>query len=247
MIATQNGPTQNGHGLRLLPALRPRVPVSLTNPTRTGEAAIPDVRPKVWRRIAERIPLSPKVKRVTDISDDDDAATGAPEAQAPAPPGAYATPLELATVHRLFSEWLLLTEDEHRYDQIDIAMAVIIAKRLPLSPLWAFLIASPSMGKTETIDACHSVDDTYMLSSLTPQTLASGWDREDEWVKENLKGVKGFKNVKEDASLLWKLTDKTVLMKDFTSVLTMHRDKRSEIFGQLREIYDGAYYSCAHW
>src|SRR6266581_8901964 len=30
-------------------------------------------------------------------------------------------------------------------------------------------------------------------------------------------------------------------MKDFTSILTMHRDARGEIFSQLREIYDGQY------
>src|SRR2546422_7390591 len=129
MLTTAVMPTQNGHGLRLLPSLKPRVPVSLTNPIRTGEAAVFDVRTKTAIRDAcaayaaknGDAPLSAKVKRVTDISDDDDAATDT-MGEAPAPPGAYATPLELDMVHRLFGEWLLLTEGEHRYDQIDIAM-----------------------------------------------------------------------------------------------------------------------------
>src|SRR5437870_4417269 len=52
MLTIAEGATQNGHGLRLLPAVRPRVPVSLTNPIRTGEATIFDVRTKTAIREA---------------------------------------------------------------------------------------------------------------------------------------------------------------------------------------------------
>jgi hypothetical protein len=43
------------------------------------------------------------------------------------------------------------------------------------------------------------------------------------------------------SNLLLKLDGKTLTLKDFTTVLTMHRDKRGEILAQLREIYDGHY------
>ena len=47
---------------------------------------------------------------------------------------------------------------------------------------------------------------------------------------------------KKDPSLLPKLKHGTVLtLKDFTTVLSMHRDRRHEILSQLREIYDGSY------
>jgi hypothetical protein len=46
---------------------------------------------------------------------------------------------------------------------------------------------------------------------------------------------------KEQPSLLTRLDGRILTLKDFTTILTMHRDKRSEILAQLREIYDGAY------
>jgi hypothetical protein len=65
-----------------------------------------------------------------------------------------------------------------------------------------------------------------MLSTLTAQTFASG--------------------VKKDrsASLLYRLEDagkRVVVLKDLTTVLTMHRDARDAVFAALREIYDGQF------
>jgi hypothetical protein len=68
------------------------------------------------------------------------------------------------------------------------------------------------------------LSEVYPLSDLTPQTLISG-----------LKG-------QSRASLLLRLEPGTVLtLKDFTTVLTIHREARQMILSQLREIYDGAY------
>jgi hypothetical protein len=54
--------------------------------------------------------------------------------------------------------------------------------------------------------------------------------------------VSGFKG--KNSSLLERLDAKGLsflLLKDFTTVLSLHRDARSEILGALREIYDGEY------
>src|SRR5262249_19626498 len=80
-----------------------------------------------------------------------------------------------------------------------------------------------SGGKTEVIRSLGAVPDVFPLSSLTPQTFASGFER---------KGV--------ETSLLPKITGKTITMKDFGTVLTMYREKKGEILAQLREIYDGS-------
>jgi hypothetical protein len=53
--------------------------------------------------------------------------------------------------------------------------------------------------------------------------------------------VGGFERKGVETSLLPRLTDKTLTMKDFTTVLTMYRETRAEILAQLREIYDGSY------
>jgi hypothetical protein len=132
----------------------------------------------------------------------------------------------LAHVHEAFGRWLAFPEDETRprYDLIDIALAVLVANRMDADPLWLFLVAPPSSGKTEIIRSLSDVPDVFLLSALTPQTFASGFER---------KGV--------ETSLLPKIAGKTVVMKDFTTVLTMHRDARGEILAQLREIYDGQF------
>jgi DNA-binding MarR family transcriptional regulator len=44
-----------------------------------------------------------------------------------------------------------------------------------------------------------------------------------------------------DPSLLPKLNDKTVVMKDFTTILTMRSENQAEVLSQFREIYDGKY------
>jgi hypothetical protein len=132
----------------------------------------------------------------------------------------------IEAVHEAFADWLALPEVEQggTFDTVDLALAVVVANRLDSDPLWLFLVAPPSSGKTETLMSLVEAPDVYPLSNLTPATLVSGYERKSG-----------------DASLLPKLDGKTVVMKDFTTVLTMHRDARQEILGQLREVYDGGY------
>ena len=126
----------------------------------------------------------------------------------------------LQEVHGAFGRWLELVD----FEVVDVALATVQANRMEGDPLWVFLVAPPSGGKTEVIRALDDVPDVFGLSSLTPQTFASGFERP---------GL--------ETSLLPKLDGKTVTMKDFGTVLSMHRDKRGEIFAQLREVYDGSF------
>jgi hypothetical protein len=130
-------------------------------------------------------------------------------------------------VHDAFAEWLALPDPDHGghpFDTVDLALATVVANRLDGDPLWLFLVAPPSSGKTETLMSLVDTEDVYPLNNLTPATFISGYEQKGE-----------------DASLLPKVDGKTIVMKDFTSILTMHRDARAEILSQLREIYDGAY------
>lgn len=105
-----------------------------------------------------------------------------------------------------------------------MALAVVVANRMPADPLWLCIVAPPSSGKTEVLRALGAVPDVYSLSSLTPQTFASGLERH---------GV--------ETSLLPRLSGKTVVLKDFGTVLSLHREARGELLAQLREIYDGSF------
>jgi hypothetical protein len=93
-------------------------------------------------------------------------------------------------------------------------------------PVWLDVIGAPSRGKTEVVSSLGDMPDVHMLSTLTAQTFASG-------VKKS-----------RSASLLYRLEDKgkrIVVLKDLTTVLTMHRDARDAVFAALREIYDGQF------
>lgn len=129
----------------------------------------------------------------------------------------------LAEVEQVFLRWLRLRDLE----PVHVVLAGVAANLLEGDPLWLFLVAPPSSLKTELVRSLNAVPQVYPLSSLTAQTLASGFQT-------------GGKKAK-DVSLLLRLDGKILTLKDFTTVLTMQRDKRGETLSQLREIYDGAF------
>jgi hypothetical protein len=113
-------------------------------------------------------------------------------------------------------------EDDHL---IDVAAAVYVANLLGADPLWFMIIGPPSNTKTEILQCFAGHQQAVFLSTLTPNTLVSGFKTKD-----------GF-----NPSLLPKLKDKLLVLKDFTSVLSMRQESRTEVIGQLREAYDGKY------
>lgn len=123
-------------------------------------------------------------------------------------------------VHTVYGKWLRLRDME----VVHVTFSAVAANMLDGDPLWLFLVAPPSGLKTELIRPLATLDSVYPLSNLTAQTFASGYEGKGR-----------------DVSLLMKLDGKILTLKDFTTVLTMHRDKRGEILAQLREIYDGHY------
>ncbi len=127
--------------------------------------------------------------------------------------------LRWAELQKAFDKWLLIS-DRHL---LHVILASIVANQFDGDPLWLLLVAPPSSAKTEMLRALSSLEHVLLLSNLTPNTFLSG------------------KLGKGDASLLPHLSGKVLAMKDFTTVLTLHRDARAEIFAQLREIYDGSY------
>jgi hypothetical protein len=120
---------------------------------------------------------------------------------------------------------------DHFYQpDIDAARAFyasIAAHDLPGQPVWLMLVAAPGSGKTELLNPLHGQPNTHLIDSLTPNTLISG--RAPEPGKP--KGKDG---------LLERIgTSAVICFPDFSTVLEGNRDKRGEIFAQLRRLYDG--------
>ena len=127
----------------------------------------------------------------------------------------------LSEVKTIANKWLHLEDDTI----IDVIIATHIANKIGGDPIWLLTIAPPSNAKTEILRAFNDHPDTYFLSSLTASTFISG---------------KKAEKSDPNPSLLFKLNDKTLILKDFTTILSMRHEQRQEIISQLREIHDGS-------
>ena len=97
---------------------------------------------------------------------------------------------------------MVMSNDEY----IDVVFGVVLANRLDSKPVWLYLVIPPGGGKTEVLQALDGPGrEIYALSILTPQTLISG---------------QILKRGQHDPSLLPKLDGKTLVLKDFTAMLT---------------------------
>lgn len=136
----------------------------------------------------------------------------------------------MADLRARIAKYLLLVDPV----ALDIVLGVAKAQDLPGDPPWLMLVGPPSGTKTEMVSLLEAHLAAYALSDLSEQTLASGMTirTKDETTGEI---------IETDPSLLARLDKHILLLKDFTTVLSMHKDKKSAILAQLREIYDGKY------
>lgn len=122
-------------------------------------------------------------------------------------------------VYTTYTHWLELTNT----NVLDVLYGTMIANRLPGDPLWLFLVAPSGGTKSELIMSFDDVQNIMPISTLTPHTLISG---------ATFAGG-------GDPSLIPRLDQKILTIKDLTNLLNMNQIQREEIFGQLRDAYDG--------
>jgi len=104
-------------------------------------------------------------------------------------------------------------------------------------PAWLFLIGPPGTAKTTAgIAGASNLAGVIQLSDFTEATFISGFTgKEEPGLLEKL----GTPQM-EGQSITTE-GDAIFLAKDFSTVLTMRREKRATILSQLREIHDGQY------
>ncbi len=122
-------------------------------------------------------------------------------------------------VYAEYKKWLHLPDT----NILDIMFGSILANRLDGDPLWMFIVAPSGGTKTELILSISDSPQVCTTTTLTPSTLVSG--------ASYAGGA--------DPSLIPRLNGKILVIKDFTTVLSMNETKRDEIFGILRDAYDG--------
>ena len=126
----------------------------------------------------------------------------------------------MAKVKEVVGKYLHLDDDRI----IDVIFATHLTNQMCADPVWLIIIDAPSNAKTEILRGLSSHEDFYFLSTLTPATFISG---------------KNTKN--KSASKIFEMDGKTLVFKDFTTILSMRAEPKAEILAQFREIYDGFY------
>ncbi len=127
-------------------------------------------------------------------------------------------PLHLEGLLEVYKKWLKIDET----DYIEVILATIASNEIGGDPVWVFVVGAPGASKTEILRSLKSLKNVYMISRLTAQSLISGKQTN-----------------KYDPSLLPLLDKKTLIIKDFSSILSIQRESRESIFADLREAYDG--------
>ena len=119
-----------------------------------------------------------------------------------------------------YNKWLSLKNN----DAIKVMFGTVFANRLDGDPVWMFLVGAPGSAKSELLLSLAGSDEVIAKSTLTAASLISGW---------NLSGGG------PDNSLIPKLNNKVLAVKDFTAVLGLNGTERDQIFGTLRDAFDG--------
>ena len=141
-----------------------------------------------------------------------------------APP---ATVRALDAVLETFRSWLYLPDPGPVY----VACAGVAVNRIDrFDPTWIVLIGAAGSGKTEALNATTGLEGIYLAGTLTEASLLSGTPR-----KDTAAGASG--------GLLREIGSSGILvLKDFGSILSMHREQRANVLAALREIYDGSWH-----
>jgi hypothetical protein len=107
---------------------------------------------------------------------------------------------------------------------------VIAANRIEsFDPTWLLLVGAAGSGKTEALTATSKLDGVHVAATLTEAALLSGTPRRDTTAAAS-------------GGLLREIGESgVVILKDFGSILSMHRDARASVLAALRELFDGSW------
>jgi hypothetical protein len=128
---------------------------------------------------------------------------------------------------KTYRHWLFLTKDDE--EVLAVILATALDQDLPGDPIWIYVIGVPASKKTELVRALSEYPRIYTIDYLTPNTFISGK------VAKNKETGEFF----PIAGILRDLNGRVLVIKDFTVILSLSDVARTEIYGQLRAIYDG--------
>ncbi len=134
----------------------------------------------------------------------------------------------LAKIHDIHRE---LSSSLYAPDALELVLAVATSLAISLRDetalLWLFLITHPSFGKTILVQGLQGSSAVLFVDILTENAFVTGYVEE--------------KTGHKPEGLLSKLNGKTLVVKDLTTIFSLHSDKVKKILGELTAIYDGEF------
>ena len=129
----------------------------------------------------------------------------------------------LAEVHETWKRWFHVSDT----NRIDVVLATALSQKAKGTPIWLLIVSNSGDMKSEQIYALDDSDskeyevdgNTKMIHRFTPRTLVSG-----------------NPNVTDLAP---KLKNKLLLIPDMAQLLTLHPNDKSQVWAQLRDLFDG--------
>jgi hypothetical protein len=132
----------------------------------------------------------------------------------------------LGRCHDVFRRWL---GDEYDMGSLDAVLSVAATHYLDGDPPWLLIVSGAGNAKTETVSSLSGVG-AHAVSTISSQGALLSASKQKEWTN----GATG--------GLLREIGNSGILViKDFTSIISMNREVRAEVLGALREVYDGSW------
>jgi hypothetical protein len=131
----------------------------------------------------------------------------------------------LAETHTVFKKWF---GAEYDLDAATAAIAAAASERLPGDPLWLLIVAGPGGAKTETVQALAGAGAFVTSTIASEGALLSASPRKQ-------------RHQKATGGLLRKIGDHgTLVIKDFTSILSADRNTRASSWPRSGKFTTGA-------
>ena len=127
-------------------------------------------------------------------------------------------------VHEAYTKWF---GSEYDTGALNVILSAARAERLAGDPPWVINVAGSGCTKTETVTPLAAAG-ARIVSMLSGEAALLSATPADRRAKESTGGL-----LREIGS------HGLLVIKDFTSVLSMHRDSRAKVISALREIHDG--------
>lgn len=107
-------------------------------------------------------------------------------------------------------------------DCLALTLAVLYSTKFQGEPLWLYVIGDPGRGKSLVLESTLGSRSAIYRTSITHKAFVSGFRQEGE-----------------DRSLLSLLPGKTLVVKDYSNVLSLPYQEQDQLVSLLREAYDG--------